>query len=314
MEYTNLGNTHLKVSRLCLGTMNFGVKTEEKQAFRIMDMALDAGINFFDTANNYGMTIHKEGITEQILGRWFAQDRSKRQRVVLTTKVHECMRNPLDGPNDEQGLSRFKIRRHFEESLKRLGTDHVEIYFMHHYDRQMNMEEVADTFAWLIAQGRVDYMGTSNFPAWALADLCTMTEYRHIPGPVCEQHKYNLMCRTAELEVIPSVRKHKVGLVTYSPLGNGMMKKCGEPSEGSGQEPLAKFAALCRELGEKPADVAIAWILHNPTVTAPIMGPSTPEQFTGTLKALEIRLPQDFLEKLDEIFPGPGEAPESYAW
>lgn len=314
MKYTNLGNTHLRVSRLCLGTMNFGVKMDEKEAFRVMDMALDAGINFFDTANNYGMVIRQEGLAEQIVGRWLEQDPSRRRRLVLTTKVHEFMGNPLDGPNGEPGLSRYKIRRHFEESLQRLKTDHIDIYFMHHFDRQMNMEEVADTFGWLVAQGRIDYMGTSNFPAWALADLCTMAEYRHIPGPVCEQHKYNLMCRIPELELIPAVRKHQIGLMTYSPLGNGIMKKCIEASEGKQESLLARFAGLCQELGERPVDVAIAWILCNPVVSAPIIGPSSVEQLSGTLRALEIELPNDFLKKLDEIFPGSGEAPESYAW
>lgn len=315
MEYKNLGNVHLKVSRLCLGTMNFGVKTEEKEAFRIMDMALESGINLFDTANNYGAVIQKEGITEELIGRWFAQDRSRRDKVILTTKVHEPMRVLSDGPNGEAGLSRYKIRKHFQASLKRLQTDYVDIYFMHHYDRQMNLEEVTDTFSMLISEGSINYMGTSNFPAWALAELCTMTELRHLSGPICEQHKYSLFCRVPELEVLPSVRRHKIGLLTYSPLGNGMLKRyINNPAEGEEKEKVMKFVNLCAELGEAPEDVAIAWILENPIVTAPIIGPSTAEQFEKTLHALELKLPTEFVEKLNEIFPGPGEAPESYAW
>lgn len=313
MEYKNLGNMHLKISRLCLGTMNFGVKTEESEAFYIMDMALDAGINLFDTANNYGALIEKEGLTEELIGKWLAQDRTRRERIILTTKVHEFMRNPLDGINGEPGLSRHKIRKHLEESLKRLNTDHIDIYFMHHYDREMNMREIMETFQWLMMQGKINYMGTSNFPAWAFSRLCTMAESERFSGPVCEQHKYNLLCRAPELELIPAVREHRKGLITYSPLGNGLIKDRGTMEE-SGDLRLKKFKILCGDLGVEPADAAIAWILQNPAVTAPVIGPSNRKQFRKTLHALEIKLPEDFLIELEKLFPGPGEAPESYAW
>lgn len=312
MEYTNLGNTHLKISRLCLGTMNFGVKTEEKEAFRIMDMALDLGINLFDTANNYGVAIQKEGITEELIGKWLSQDKTRRDRIILTTKVYEFMRDPADGPNNEPGLSRYKIRRHFEQSLRRLQTDHIEIYFMHHYDRQMDMREAAETFLWLARQGKIDYMGTSNFPAWAVSELCTMARYEHLLPPVCEQHKYNLKCRLPEMELIPAVREHGIGLLAYSPLGNGLLKK---QTGGSHADPaVEKFTSLCKELGEDPSDVAMAWVLSNPSVTAAITGPSTSGQMRGIIRSLELELPTDFAAELEQIFPGPGEAPESYSW
>lgn len=315
MKFTRLGQTNLQVSRLCLGTMNFGVKTEEKEAFRIMDAALEAGINFFDTANNYGAFIGQHGIAETIMGKWFAQGNGRREKVVLSSKVYENMNNPLDGPNSQPGLSRYKIRKHIETSLQRLQTDHLDIYFMHHIDRHMNWDEVFDTFTYLIMQGKVNYMGTSNFPGWALADMAAMARDKHVFGTVCEEHRYNLLCRLPELELIPSARYHGIGLVTYSPLEHGLLKRCEEDLQnGCVDTPYAKFALLCRELGEKTTDVALAWVLHNPDVDAPIIGPSKFEQLESSLHALEIILPEDFLKKVDEIFPGPGEAPEGYSW
>lgn len=314
MEYTRLGKTSLNISRLCLGTMNFGVKTDEKESFRIMDAALEAGINVVDTANNYGMAIQKPGITETIIGKWFAMGEHRRERVILTSKVHEDMNDPFDGPNTVPCLSRYKIRRHFEKSLERLQTDHLELYFMHHIDRTMNWDEVIDTFEYLIAQGRIDYMGTSNFPGWALADMSAIADRKNIFGPICEEHRYNLLCRQPELEVFPSARVHGIGMITYSPLGHGMLKQCEEDAVANPQSRFAKYSRLCGELGEKPMDVALAWILCNPDVTAPIIGPSNMAQLESSLHALEIKLPQDFLKEIDTIFPGPGEAPEGYSW
>lgn len=312
MEYTNLGNTHLKVSRLCLGTMNFGVKTEEQEAFRIMDKALEAGINIFDTGNNYGKFIGKEGITEEIIGKWFAQGGNRREKVILTTKVYEDMGDVLDGANAEPGLSRFKIRRHLEDSLKRLQTDHLEIYFLHHIDRLMNWDEVIDTFSYLIMQGKIDYMATSNFPGWALADMAAFAKQKNIFGSICEEHRYNLLCRLPELEVIPSAKAHGMGVITYSPLAGGLLINCENEKNTDSQ--LGRYAALCHELGERPEIVALSWILHNPGITAPIIGPASVEELEKNLKVLECKLPKDFLEQLDLIFPGSGVAPESYAW
>lgn len=314
MQYTKLGATNLKISRLCLGTMNFGIRTDEAESFCVMDAALEAGINLFDTGNNYGKFIGKEGITETIIGRWLAQGGGRRERVVLTTKVYEDMKNPYDGPNTEPGLTRYKIRRHLKESLERLQTDHLEIYFLHHIDREMNLEEVIDTFSYLIMQGTVDYMATSNFPGWALADIAAAARERRIFGSICEEHKYNLCCRLPELEVLPSARAHGMGMITYSPLGGGMLVNAAEEAKKNPDGQLARFVSLCGELGEDPKTVALAWILHNPDVTAPLIGPANVAELNDCLKALSVRLPEDFLRKLDGIFPGPGVAPEAYAW
>lgn len=321
MEYTRLGRTGLKVSRLCLGTMNFGSTASEKEAFKIMDAALDAGINFFDTANNYGFMTGNEGITEEIIGRWFAQGGSRRERVVLATKVHEDMKNPNDGPNSEKGLSIYKVRRHFEESLRRLQTDHVEIYYMHHIDRNVTWQETWDVFQNLYERGYIDYIGASNFPAWEIARAQGEAKLRNFMGISVEQDRYNLTCRLPELEVLPACEALGVGFVAWAPLAGGMLAGKSEDSlrrRGLSEGHVAQVEAyhkLCMEAGLKEADVALAWNLSNKALTAPIIGARTLQQFEDSLRALEIKLDEDMMKKLDEIFPGPGgSAPEAYAW
>lgn len=327
MKYTHLGRTGLKVSRLCLGTMNFGPRTDEKEAWAIMDRALEAGINFFDTANGYGRP--KPGWTEEIIGRWFAQGDNRREKVVLATKVYGDMNDENDGPNSEGGLSAYKIRRHIEGSLTRLQTDHVELYQMHHIERHAPWEEIWGAFEALVNQGKAYYIGSSNFGARHLAYAQAMAEKRNFLGLVSEQHKYNLTCRLPELEVLPAAKELGLGVIPWSPLGGGFLSgHVLNPVAGSErasamaskltpqqQEQLKAFAALCADLGESEANVALAWLLANPVVTAPIIGPRTLEQLEDTLRAVEIELPEDVLAKLDEIFPGPGgAAPEAYAW
>jgi aryl-alcohol dehydrogenase-like predicted oxidoreductase len=298
MEYAYLGRTGLKVSRLCLGTMNFGPETEESAAFRIMDAALDAGINFFDTANVYGGPGHR-GWTEEIIGRWFAQGGGRREKVVLATKVYNVMEDPLDGPNEGHGLSAYKIRRHLEGSLRRLQTDHIELYQMHHIERHAPWDEIWGAFETAIGQGKVGYIGASNFAGWHLAVAQAAAKERHFLGLVSEQHKYNLLCREPELEVLPAAEAHGIGVIPWSPLA-------GE---------LEAFAALCAELGEHQDTVAIAWLLANPAVTAPIIGPRTLGQFEDSLRTVELKLSSDVLNRIHGIFPGPGKpAPEAYAW
>lgn len=314
MIYTNLGNTHLRVSRMCLGTMNFGVKTDEQEAFRIMDMALDAGINLFDTADNYGKFVGREGITEEIIGRWFQLGGGRREKTILITKVFEDMKKTVDGPNTEPGLTRYKVRRHLEDSLRRLQTDHVEIYCMHHIDREMNWEEVLDTFEYLVINGKIDYFATSNFPAWCLADLAGYAREKKMFGSICEEHKYNLLCRLPEMEVFPSARAHGMGMITYSPLAGGALIRCENSGDDRCNQKLRDYRKACAELGYRPEIVALAWILQNPYVTAPILGPATETELQNNLSALELTLPDDFMKKMDDIFPGPGIAPEGYAW
>ncbi|MEH7095755.1 aldo/keto reductase [Neobacillus vireti] len=326
MEYTTLGRTGLKVSRLCLGTMNFGVDTEEKEAFRIMDAALDAGINFFDTANVYGWG-ENAGRTEEIIGRWFAQGGGRRERVVLATKVFGEMHNPLEGPNNTPGLSAFKIRRHLEDSLRRLQTDHIELYQMHHVDWKVSWAEIWGAFELAVQQGKAGYIGASNFPGWKLMEAQKEAESRHFLGLVSEQHKYNLNCRLPELEVLPAAQHLGIGVIPWSPLDGGLLggnalKK--QPGTRSGRDAariekhriqLEQFSGLCRELGVREDTVALAWLLANPAVTAPIIGCRTMEQFEQSLRAVEVVLNEEVLNRLDEIFPGPGgQAPEAYAW
>jgi len=321
VHYTRLGRTGLKVSRLCLGTMNFGTRTSEEESFAIMDRALEHGLNFFDTADRYGREVGL-GHTEALIGRWLAQG-GWRERVVLATKVYGAMG---EGPND-RGLSAYHIRRACEDSLRRLKTDRIDLYQMHHVDRETPWEELWTAMAWLVQQGMVLYVGSSNFAAWHIAQANAVAQSRNLLGLVSEQSRYHLASRTVELEVLPACRALGVGLIPYGPLGGGLLagapdgadtgRRAGEGMERRWEQHRAQrgaYEALCRELGETPADVALAWLLHQPGVSAPILGPRTLEQFTGSLRALEITLSGETLEKLDAIWPGPGEAPEAYAW
>jgi aryl-alcohol dehydrogenase-like predicted oxidoreductase len=324
MEYVHLGRTGLKVSPLCLGTMNFGPLTSEADSFTIMDRALELGINFYDTANVYGWK-KGEGITEQIVGRWFAQGGGRREKVVLATKVHNVMG---DWPNESK-LSALHIRRACEDSLRRLKTDHIDLYQMHHVDRETPWEEIWQAMEQLVQQGKVIYVGSSNFAGWNIAQAQSAAAARHFMGLVSEQSLYNLKDRTVELEVIPACRAYGLGLIPWSPLKSGFLggilqKKLEgrrkledwlEDLINKHRSQLEAYDALCREMGEQPADVALAWLLHNPMVTAPIVGPRTLDQFEGSLRALELRLTDEIVARLDEIWPGPGgEAPEAYAW
>ncbi|MEO2214354.1 MULTISPECIES: aldo/keto reductase [Paenibacillus] len=326
MQYSYLGKSGLKVSRICLGTMNFGPATDEKEAFRIMDAALDAGVNFFDTANIYGWG-ENSGLTEEIIGRWFNQGGGRREKVVLATKVYGSMHDDTDGPNNEAGLSAYKIRRHLEGSLRRLQTDHIELYQMHHVDPAISWNELWGAFENAVHQGKIGYVGSSNFAAWQIAIAQSEAKNRHFLGLVSEQHKYSLNCRLPELEVLPAAKELGLGVIPWSPLDGGLLgrnalqKLEGTRSGGIAgrieqqQTQLEDFAALCRDLGEPQDTVALAWVAANPAVTAPIIGPRTLEQFETALKCLDVTLDEAVLKRLDEIFPGPGgHAPNAYAW
>ncbi len=322
MEYRSLGRTAVQVSRLCLGTMNFGPHTDEATSARIMDAALAAGINFLDTANVYGRQ-RGVGVTEQLVGRWLAADPGRRDRVVLATKVYGRMG---DGPND-WGLSAYHIVRACEDSLRRLQTDRIDLYQMHHIDRRAPWDEVWEAMERLVRAGKVLYVGSSNFAGWQLVQANAAAAARHVLGLVSEQSLYNLRARTIELEVIPACRALGLALLPWSPLGAGLLAGALEATEGRRasdfvRERVARHRAqlegyerLCATLGEPPADVALAWLLHQPAVTAPIIGPRTMAQLDGALHACDIRLDDATLASLDELWPGPGgEAPEAYAW
>lgn len=326
MEFSQLGRSGLKVSKLCLGTMNFGVDTDEKESFRIMDAALDAGINFFDTANVYGWG-KNAGRTEEIIGRWFAQGGGRREKVVLATKFYGSMSDENDGPNGEGGLSAYKLRRHLEGSLKRLQTDHIELYQMHHVDRSVSWEELWEAFSVAQYQGKIGYVGSSNFAGRDLVKAQYEAKASRKLGLVSEQHKYSLLCRLPELEVLPAAEELGIGVIAWSPLDGGLLSGHAlKPIEGSKRannpervkkhyDQLVAFEALCREIGESEANVALAWTLVQPSMTAPIIGPRTLEQLEGALRVVDIALDEETLKRLDEIFPGPGgSAPKAYAW
>jgi aryl-alcohol dehydrogenase-like predicted oxidoreductase len=323
MQYTSLGRTGLQVSRLCLGTMNFGPRTTEEDSYAIMDRALEHGINFWDTANVYGQK-KGEGVTEQIIGRYFAQGGGRREKVVLATKVYGDMG---DWPNTSR-LSALHIRQACDASLKRLQTDYIDLYQMHHVWRDAPWEEIWQAMQLLVQQGKVLYIGSSNFAGWHIVKANEAATKRNFLGLVSEQSLYNLNARTVERDLLPACEDYGVGVIPWSPLGGGLLggvlkgvdEGSRRASEGvqkaisANREKLEKWEALCEELGEQPADVAVAWLLHQKAVTAPIIGPRTKDQLDGALRSLEITLPEETLKKLDEIFPGFRPSPEGYAW
>lgn len=323
MQYTNLGRSGLKVSRLCLGTMNFGARTPENEAFRIMDRALELGINFFDTANVYSRP-SPTGRTETIIGKWFAQGGERREKIVLATKLYGKM---SDCPNDSR-LSAFNIRHACEASLRRLQTDRIDLYQMHHIDRNVTWEEIWQGFEQLQSSGKIIYNGSSNFAGWHIAAASEAARRRNYLGLISEQSIYNLTTRSLELEVIPACQHYGIGLIPYSPLDEGLLggvlagiSEGRRASEGV-QKLLAKhrnkierYEKFCSELESKPAQIALAWLLHQPTVTSPIIGPRTVEQLEDAVASIDVALSPESLKMLNEIFPGPGgAAPEAYAW
>jgi len=322
MEYTHLGRSGLSVSRLCLGTMNFGWKTEEGDSHAIMDRAHDAGLNFFDTANVYGFVAGK-GRTEEVLGTWFAQGGERREKTVLATKVYGGM---SDWPNDTF-LSARNIVRACEGSLRRMQTEWIDLYQFHHVDLKTPWEEIWQACETLVAQGKVLYVGSSNHAAWQIAAANEAAARRNFQGLVSEQSHYNLLTRHVELEVLPAAQHYGVGIIPWSPLAGGLLagalKKAevGRRGDANMQKrverhrpALEEYETFCREIGQLPADVGLAWLLHQPAVTAPIVGPRTMEQFEGSLSALKVELDGAQLARLDEIFPGYKAAPMEYAW
>jgi NDP-hexose C3-ketoreductase / dTDP-4-oxo-2-deoxy-alpha-D-pentos-2-ene 2,3-reductase len=324
MDYTHLGRSGASVSRLCLGTMNFGWFTDAAEAHQIMDRALDHGINFFDTANTYGRP-RATGVSEQIIGDWLAAGADRRDKIVLATKLYG---GKGEWPNDSF-LSAVNIRRSCEESLRRLRTDRIDLYQMHHVDRDTPWEEIWEAMTVLRSQGKVIYVGSSNFAGWHIAQAQEAAARLGAFGLVSEQSLYNLAVRTVELEVLPACQGYGLGVVPWSPLHGGLLggilrKKPGAGRSGGGRAAetlegmrpqVEAYEAFCDELGAEPAHVALAWLLRQPAVTAPIVGPSSASQIDDSLHALEIKLDDDALARLDTIFPGPGgAAPEAYAW
>ncbi len=321
MEYVHLGRTGIKVSRLCIGTMNYGQYNTDEESHRIMDHAIDKGINFFDTANVYGTY---KGQTEEIVGKWLSLNGGRRDKIVLASKVYGGM---SDWINDSK-LSAYHIKRACEDSLKRLQTDHLDLYQMHHIDRETPWEEIWQAMEQLIREGKILYVGSSNFAAWNIVQANYTAKERNLLGLVSEQSIYSLRNRHIELEVIPACKALGIGLIPWSPMGGGIL--CGildKPESGRRSRPallasaerlrpqIEKYENLCKEINQRPAVVALNWMLQNPAITSPIVGPRTIEQLDENISALDFKLDNDVMKKLDEIWPGPGnQAPEAYAW
>lgn len=321
MKYRQLGKSALKVSALCLGTMNFGPRTQEAEAHLILSDAVEGGINFIDTANQYGGE-KGVGTSESIIGSWLKEDPTRRDRLVLATKCYEAM---SDDVND-RGLSARHIQMACDASLKRLKVEHIDLYQMHHIDRAARPEEIWQAMERLIAEGKITYVGSSNFPGWKIAQLNETAKARHQFGLVSEQSLYNLIERRAELEVLPACREYGVGMIVWSPLAGGLL--AGPSSDQTGrrlskqvkiaavsrQTQLSLFECLCQELGEAPSVVALSWLLHQMGVTAAIIGPGSRAQLANALQSSDFRIDEDTLARIDAIFPSCGPAPEAYAW
>ncbi|WP_415938106.1 aldo/keto reductase [Streptomyces sp. 039-1] len=330
MKYTQLGRTGLKVSRIVLGTMNFGPQTDEGDSHAIMDAALDAGINYFDTANVYGWGENK-GRTEEIIGNWFARGGDRRERTVLATKVYGNMGAEGEPWPNQDKLSALNIRRAVDASLKRLRTDHIDIYQFHHVDRSTPFDEIWQAIDVLVRQGKILYVGSSNFPGYKIAQANETAARRGgTIGLVSEQCLYNLAERRAEMEVIPAAQEYGLGVIPWSPLNGGLLGgvirkqvEGGRRASGRAADALADTAVrdriqayedLLDKHGLEPGEAALAWLLTRPGVTGPIVGPRTAEQLESALRAVELELSQEVLDGLDEIFPGPGPSPEAFAW
>ena len=308
-------------------------KTSEADAFRIMDKALDMGINFFDTANIYG---DPAGATETIIGKWFAQDKSKRDKVVLASKVYNRMHQDEGNPNCNPGISKYKVKKHLADTLSRLQTDHLDLYQIHHVDRHIQPDEFFEIFEAIKNEGKTLYLGTSNFPGWVLAKLQTEAKYRGSLGIVSEQTQYNLLNRIPELEVLPACEALGIGLFPYMPLAGGLLtgkiktldntrsrELEGEYNINVGTNAkLAEFSKLCGELGEKENVVATAWVLSHPVVSSAIVGIRTLQHLDDLEATVNLILPQDFIDKLNALFDvNDGRrlknnlpSPEAYAW
>ncbi|NUK03085.1 aldo/keto reductase [Streptomyces lunaelactis] len=329
MKYTQLGRTGLKVSRLVLGTMNFGPLTDEADSHTIMDTALGAGINFFDTANVYGWGENK-GRTEEIIGNWFAKGGDRRDKVVLATKLYANMGAEGEAWPNHDKLSALNIRRAVDASLKRLQTDHIDLYQFHHIDRDTPVEEIWQAIDVLIQQGKILYAGSSNFAGWKIAQANEAARRLGSYGLVSEQCLYNLAERRAEMEVIPAAQEYGLGVIPWSPLQGGLLggvikkeTEGGRRASGRAAEALADaetraqiqaYEDLLAKHGLEPGEAGLAWLLTRPGVTGPIVGPRTADQLASALRAVELELRDEVLSALDEIFPGPGPSPEAFAW
>jgi len=322
MQYSKLGRSGLLVSRLCLGTMNFGAITPEKDSYEIMNRALELGINFFDTANVYGGKMGA-GITEKIIGKWLEENKERRDKIVLATKVYGEMGKWVN----ERYLSAYHIKKACEDSLKRMKTDHIDLYQMHHVHRDTPLDEIWQAMEQLISDGKIIYVGSSNFAGWDIATACEEARRRNLLGLISEQSKYNLFNRFIEREMIPACNYYGVGIIPWSPLEGGLLggvlKKLDKGRRSKDEIvnklknnllQIEKWENFCEKIGEEPSNTALAWLLDQPGVIAPIIGPRTVQQLNESIRSLEIKFDEALLSELDKIFPPAGTSPQYYAW
>lgn len=323
MNYLRLGRSGLSVSPLCVGTLNFGPIVAEHDAHELLDMAFDAGINFLDTSNSYGRHAGR-GRAEEILGTWFAKGGGRREKTVLATKLYVA----VDETPNSGGLSAYSIRRSLDASLRRLKTDHIDLYQFHHIDRSTTWDEIWEAAEVALTQGKVIYFGSSNFPAWHIAQSQESASRRNLLGLSSEQSIYNLLTRDVEREVLPAVEAYGLGFLAWSPLhegalagargddGSGVRRIAGRAAEAHANhsEKLSRFVVIAEQVGVSPAELALAWLLDRPSVTAAVFGPRTPDHVSSALNALEITLDDETRATLDDLFPGYLPAPEDYAW
>jgi NDP-hexose 2,3-enoyl reductase len=327
-RYAPLGRTGLLVSRLALGTVNFGGRVEEAEAHRLIDDAVARGINLIDTANIYGWRVHK-GYAEELLGRWLTRRPGRRDDVVLATKVGSPM---SEGVND-RGLSARNIVAACEASLRRLGTDWIDLYQMHQVDRAVGWDEIWEAMETLVRPGKIRYVGSSNFAGWDIVSAQETAARRGLLGLAAEQCCYNLVTRHAELEVLPAAGARGLGVLVWSPLHGGLLggvlRKLAEGSAvksaqgravtalAGARDTIAEYERFCLKIGRDPAEVGMAWALSRPHVTSIITGPRTPAHLDAACRALEEPLSGEDLARLDEMFPpiGRGGAgPDAWLW
>jgi NDP-hexose 2,3-enoyl reductase len=321
--HTRLGRTGLVVSRLAFGTVNFGGRVEEAEAHQLMDHALASGINFLDTADIYGWRVYK-GHTEEVIGRWL---KGKRDAVVLATKVGSPM---SDEPNDG-GLSARHVIAACEASLRRLGTDWIDLYQVHHIDRTVGWDELWQAMDILVQQGKVRYVGSSNFAGWDIAAAQEAARRRNSLGLVSEQCVYNLVTRHTELEVIPAAQSYGLGVYAWSPLHGGLLSGVlrkiqdntavksaqGRSAEAlkSLRDTITDYEKLCADFGRDPAEVGLAWVLGRPGVTGAVVGPRTMSHVDSAVAAMRGPLSGHELAQLDVLFPPVGRGgPAPDAW
>lgn len=318
MQHVRFGSTGLQVSRLCLGTMTFGLQCDEQTSFAILDAAAGHGITFLDTANAYplGGKLEDMGRTEEILGKWL---KGRREQFIVATK---CSGRMGEAPW-QQGTSRKSVMRAIDDSLRRLGTDYVDLYQVHHFDAATPVDETVEAFDAVVKAGKARYVGVSNYHAYRVARALGRAEALRLTKLVSVQPRYNLLFREIERELLPFCREENLAVIPYNPLAGGLLTgkhKRGEPPAGTRFTlgtaaktyterywkerefaTVGAFLELAAAAGIEPATLAVAWVLANPAITSPLVGASRPEQLQASVAALDVKLDADLKSRLDAL-------------